>query len=445
MTSKCICSICNCGKHHCKLRSCIFPSTGSIKNNSSEYTEKFVGHEADPVEAFKPKHPPKPEGKMDCKTIHNIDFQQHEMEKPWRHQAKPWKKSNNSVENLTSYKKDYTQKEVPPPTIIKQVNRPLSTGKFLGEPTYKTDYKKWDIVPEIIREVEPWKKPEHKMTAETTCMRDYVYRAGAPATSIVRKCPELQNEPLSDETLYRNIYVEHALPKVIKKEEQIYKYPNVPIDSLTVTKRDYTAQPGSRSKGFGPDRTPIKSSKPFDGKTTFKDDYLEWPTAKPKLHEYPKYKEPASKMDTLTCHNQAFKKLPLVPVGAIRPRPAKLFPKVFSPYTTYKTDYKPWEILCSPMKRNDTYVPSKVPFSGISSTKSDYVQFPFQECEQIRRNDTLKTSVEPFDDGTMYRNEYTHKEKVECPVPYLGTARVPLEFDRISDTGHLLYKAVPVA
>ncbi|CAI9723924.1 Hypothetical predicted protein [Octopus vulgaris] len=444
MYSRCICNICICGKHHCKLRSSIFPS-GEAKGNITEYTSKYTEHEGDPVKSFKPKYPPMPDGKMDGKTIHNTDFQPHCIEKPRRHIQKPWIKPSGEVANLTSYRKDYTQKDVPLTGLIRQVSRPITSGKFCGDPTYKTDYKQWDLGPKFQHAVKSWQKPTEKMLGESTCMRDYIYREGKPAVCYRQKSPDLTKEPLSNMTNYRDIYIEHPLPTMVKKETSQYKRPEVPIDSLSVTMRDYQGHSANRPQNYGPDKTPYQTTTPFEDRTTFKDDYLEWPTTKPKLHEYPKYKEPESKIDFVTSHNQAYRKLPLVPTETCRPKTVKLFPDVFSGNTVYKSDYKPWEITRGPLRKENTYVANDNPFKGISATKADYVPFPFQKTECFRRDDSLKIGNEPFDDGTLYRNEYIYKEPVVCPVPLLGTKDAPLQFDKILDTGHVLYKPISAA
>ncbi|CAE1268305.1 unnamed protein product [Acanthosepion pharaonis] len=162
MASKCICQICTCGRHYCKHLPTSFMSKGEKQQQCrlTEYNAKYKEHELYKVEPFRPKIKPLPEGKIEDKTIQRVDFQPYPVEKPWVRPQEVWQKPPGNMEGLTSYKKEFTGRHITPPLPIRHDAMPTVSGKFQGEPTYKSDYKKWDASPMVkFSHPSSWRPP----------------------------------------------------------------------------------------------------------------------------------------------------------------------------------------------------------------------------------------------------------------------------------------------
>lgn len=56
------------------------------------------------------------------------------------HQQAPYEKPGGDIDTMTSYKKEYTPKEMVPPKAIKRDDARKVQGRFEGDPTYKGNY-----------------------------------------------------------------------------------------------------------------------------------------------------------------------------------------------------------------------------------------------------------------------------------------------------------------
>lgn len=443
MASKCICQICTCGRHYCKHLPTSFMSKGEKQQQCrlTEYNAKYKEHELYKVEPFRPKIKPLPEGKIEDKTIQRVDFQPYPVEKPWVRPQEVWQKPPGNMEGLTSYKKEFTGRHITPPLPIRHDAMPTVSGKFQGEPTYKSDYKKWDASPMVkFSHPSSWRPPSQKLDSESTFTRDFQYSYEPPRKSLKpSNTAHTSDAPLDDKTGYRTAYIEYPLPPKFQKEKEQYCPPQVPLDGLTTFKRDFQGQGGRRMLSCKPETKVLTSEDPFQDMTTFKNDFKAWPTEKPYFHQPEQYIKPPGKLEYDTTHKLTYREFPINRAVGFRPPSAQKQVGNFDGKTNYSLDFKPWEV--SPLKVTikHQYVPPVAPFKGISTQKAHFIEHPINVTKSFRPQATYQSSSAPLDDGTMYRTEFTPKEVPLCPAALLETGAAPFKFEKEADTGHRFY------
>lgn len=69
-----------------------------------------------------------------------VDYIKHPGQKPHVHQQDAYHKPDGDIDTMTSYKKEFTPKDMAPPKAIKRDDARKVQGRFEGDPTYKSEY-----------------------------------------------------------------------------------------------------------------------------------------------------------------------------------------------------------------------------------------------------------------------------------------------------------------
>ena len=69
--------------------------------------------------------------------LSRVDYIKHPTNRPHFHQPDQYIKPDGDIDAMTSYKKEYTPKDVPPTKPIKRTDNRRVQGKFEGDPTYR--------------------------------------------------------------------------------------------------------------------------------------------------------------------------------------------------------------------------------------------------------------------------------------------------------------------
>ncbi|CAC5382555.1 unnamed protein product [Mytilus coruscus] len=305
----------------------------------------------------------------------------------------------------------------PPAAQIRHDDQKTQGGKFEREPTYKADYKKWDMSgrPGPYVRKDEWVQPIARFEGETTMNHDY-------------------------------------RPKFVREREQ-YKAPGVPFDGVTTFKRDYRGPIGELTKSFKPDNQAFSSGQPLEDLTTNRKDYIKH-AQPPRQSIKP---QEASKLSDApfadnTGYRQSYQPHILGP-KFVREREQYKAPGVpFEGVTTFKRDYRgtigeltksfkpdneafssgqPLEDLTTNRKDYIKYPASK-PYVHVhegykkpegdmfmqTTHKSTYRQLPWARNAMIRPTDAGKVSNGPFDGTTNYAQNYKQWQvrRVEQPA-----------------------------
>nr|KAG5687543.1 hypothetical protein BaRGS_013645 [Batillaria attramentaria] len=338
---------------------------------------------------------------------------------------------------------DNMEKRVDPAKAVKHDASRQVQGRFEGEPTYTSDYRKWELgKPKRYGPDCSWQPPKDKFEGQSTFQRDYTRYNERPRQPLRPPNAAVQSGPFDDRTGYREDYIRHPLAPRFAKERERYKTPGVPMDDMTTFKRDYRGEQGDRMKSFKPDGRAELSDAPLEDTTTQKNDYRRWPTERPYQHQPDQYKKPEGDIDTNTTHRLAFKQHPLQRHAAVKPPPGRVMHAgPFDAITNYTTDFKPWEINRVQPCLKPGYQPNEAPFEGIPTYKAHYVPHamkPTQSC----RPDQAAIHSGPFDDGTMYRMEYTPKKIGPCPAAILESSAAGYTYVETDPRGHKLYAPI---
>lgn len=441
MVKKCICEICTCGRHRCPHR----PNApfGSDKPCMlTEYAHTYHPHPINLRESCKPAaRVIDSDVPIEDKTTQRVDYVKHAIERPYQRVPDAYKKPAGDHDMLTSYTKDYPQKHVDPAKAIKHDMGRQAHGKFEGEPTYTSDYRKWDMSrPQRYGPDASWEPPKQKFEGQSTFQHDYTRYNEPPRQPLRPANAAIASGPFDDRTGYRDDYVRHPLGPKFQKEREKYKPAGVPMDGLTTFMRDYRGERGDRTKAFKPEGRPVASDVPLDDITTQKNDYRKWPTERPFHHQPDQYKKPEGDIDTNTTHRLTYKQHPLQRHAAIKPPPGRVMNAgQFDGVTNYNMDYKPWEIDRVHPTMQPKYQPNDAPFEGISTQKAHYVPHSLNPTASFKPHQAAINSG-PFDDGTIYRMEYTPKHIGPCPAAILDTTSAQYRFVELDPRGHKLYR-----
>lgn len=386
-------------------------------------------------------------GAFEDATTQRKDYVKHPIEKPFVHVQDQYKKPDGVMDNVTSYKKDYNEKRGQPARPVKLDGHRQVAGRFEGEPTYKSDYKKWDMSGRVgpATNVDAWVPPNAKFEGESTMHHDYMQHA-QPRRPLIKpaEATRMSDQPFFDKTDYRDSYVKHPMEKQFVRPAEIYKGPQAPFDGQTTFKQDFLGRLGEKTQSFKPEGVAFQSGAPLEDNTTNRNDYKKWPTQRPYYHAPDIYKAPEGKMETNTTHNSTYRQFPIQRSLAKRPDSAnKARSAAFDGSTSYMNDYIKWEMgqKNMPIVRND-YHPTEAPFEGMSTHKAHYIPHPQQPMRSFKPDNTALQSNAKFEDGTMYRTDYTPKQVGICPAISIDGPTSSFKFSNIDNRGHRVYRPV---
>ncbi|XP_063431812.1 stabilizer of axonemal microtubules 2-like isoform X1 [Mytilus trossulus] len=417
MTSKC--NECICGKHTRPHVHTDVIGRGDPSQKSTEYNQTYKQHPLTMRESFKPNAEAMQGGSFEDRTTNRQDYIKHPMEKPFVRVPDQYQRPDGAMDGMTSYNKDFTKKMAPPAQQIRHDGQKMQGGKFEGEPTYKSDYKKWDMSgrPGPYVSKDAWVQPTARFEGQTTMNHDYRKYAQQPRQSMKpQEASKLSDAPFADNTDYRQSYQPHALgPKFVREREQ-YKAPGVPFDGVTTFKRDYRGPVGELTKSFKPDNQAFSSGQPLEDLTTNRKDYIKYPTSKPYVHVQDGYKKPEGDMFMQTTHNSTYRELPLARNALMRPTDAgKVSNAPFDGTTNYAQNYKQWQVRRVEQPAREGYHPNNAPFEGMSTQKAHYIPHGMVPNRSFKPDNTALQSDAPFEDSTMYRQDYVPKPRPLCP------------------------------
>ncbi|PAA60122.1 hypothetical protein BOX15_Mlig028915g2 [Macrostomum lignano] len=438
---QCICEICNCGRHRCKVHPNRPVSDGPC--TLSEYNNKYIQHPMQPVSSYKPAaRPAAGDGPLSDQTTNRVDYVPHPLERPHFHQPDQYRQPEGSFEDTTMYKKDYTQKQGDRAQPIKREVKRGALGEFQGEPTYKHDYRQWELTkPDRGGPQNTWQPPRDPFGGIPTYQTDYVPYAVRPTASFKpNEAAKLSQAPLEDMTDYRQSYVPHPLERRQERERLGWSRPAVPFDGMSTFTRDYTAKGTAVRAPMKPDARPHASDAPFHDDTTHRVDYKPWELSRPFVHQSDTYVPPEGTIDDTTTYVKDYPAHPLVRQTYSKKPDRGLPSGPFDDATDYKDNYRQWQmgsrVRAGP---NQQYQPNPAPFEGQSTTSSHYVPHPLDLRRSFKPTQGAARGEEPFDGTTLYRMEYVPKHTEPCPAAFLETNSSRFRYQGNDERGHQVY------
>lgn len=445
MTRKCVCELCNCGRHRCPHQPTGLFEKSKQPCSVTEYAEKYPEYEGvHPRQSMKPKQEYKAgRDLMEGTTTFKSDYIPFEVtRRPGRVQEE-YKPGSGHIDLGTTYKMDYNPYKVQAFVAARPKERLHATGAKLDTmPTYKDDFRAWEFSKREPTKPEPSYRPSSSKFANlTTFQNDFAPKGLVPRESF--KPPNmarLSDAPFDSLTSHRISYIPHQLGAKFVKPKEDYKPSDQPFEDLTIHRCDFQGLPGELSKSCKPDFSKVTSDARFDGSTEFRDRFQQWPVTLPKVHKLPEYVTPEGHMDLSTTSNMDYvghKVQPFIPKRPISRGRRSSVP--FQGNTTMKEDFRKWEVRKQEMIKNkeEMGIPTGK-FDGLSTFQAHYIPHQLNPIQSFKPQNVVTRSLAPFYDGTMYRTEYTSKKPDLCPASFQEPPGYV--FDDVDHRGHKYFR-----
>ncbi|KAJ3593572.1 hypothetical protein NHX12_005906 [Muraenolepis orangiensis] len=453
---KCVCELCNCGRHRCPHK----PTSLYGKGNSSatcvltEYSEKFPVYTGlyNPPSIVKPK----PEmhnnhqKRMDDATTTKTDFIPHEVTRRPGRQPAEYRPSSGKIDLGTTYTQSFNPYEMPQPSVSvrprEMIRSMENKPKMVAIPTYKEDFKQWDIHRQQLSKPEySYQPPTCKFGGATTFQDAFVPRAVAPRESF-KPADTVQHSgaPFENVTSNQLVFVTHPVEPRRQRPPEMYQPSGQPLESLTTTRRDFQGLAGELPQSCKPPTneysTMAASRAPLQGSTENKDMFQKWPVCPPQFHKQEEYVCPTEQMNLSTTSAEAYVKHQIQPFVFAK---AQLSPKKstvpFQNHTTTSEDFRPWGIHTrQPIVRNQELYKSSGKMEDLTTFRAHFTAHELRPNKSFKPTDQHAKSSAPMEDSTMYRSEFTPKRISVCPASFeLPPGYV---FEERDDRGHKYFR-----
>lgn len=418
MTKRCICQICTCGRHKCPHN----PRGLGYSNGPctfSEYANKFTPHPLEMRKSCKPEEKPVAgQGPLDDKTTHRVDYVPHPLGEHYVHQGEKYRPPEGDMDMTTNYNKEFTQKPIEQTKAVRPSEGRKISGKFEGEPTYTADYRKWGLQPrEKFTADNSYRPPSAPFEGNSNYQTDYIPHPGGMRQSMKpNEMPRTSDQPFDDATDYRDSYKQYPIAPREVREKAVWQPNTAKLDDLSNYRKDFVPKEIGKQASCKPDAAPYSSMAPFEGDTTQRVDFVEWPTERVKLHEREKYMKPEGDMEMNTTTQTDYTRKPLERQQLMRPQDSRRVPGKFDGTTNYQEEYRKWNPERVKPVAKEQYSPNDAPFEGLPTYQRDYIQHPMSMTRSMKPTDVGYSSGAPLEDGTEYKKEFTRKAVPPCPA-----------------------------
>lgn len=444
MSSKlCICKICTCGQHKCPHRPLgIVGKSGPCP--VTEYKNEYKAFEGNRRQLIKPDSDYRPSDiPMADTTTNKNDYIRHQVNRVSVHQPDTYRPPSGEMNTMTSYNQEYQNKGGRPAQAVRRSAGPRTTAQFEGNPTYKNDFRQWDLTKtQPIRKDNGYTPSNEKFAGDSTYVGDFQKHQQAPRAPIrPDQRAIMSNEPFHDKTSNREDYRKFEVQPMYKKPKEPVAVNNAPMDNMTTNRRDYTTKEIDPIKSYKPDGQGYRSDAPFDDATTNKNDYKKWGVQPMHAKRDQTWVAPLGEMDLKTNYNSDFTAKPNQRPMAIRPAQRVMVDAKFDGDSTYGQDFRQW----GPEKRALAKAPAEykasgIPFDGQSTYKNHFVGDRGGAAVSFKPDSMAYRSHDPFNADTSYRTEYVKKELEKCPSELLDSKFSNFTFVTADpQTGHKFY------
>uniref|UniRef100_A0A4W3HB52 Stabilizer of axonemal microtubules 2 n=1 Tax=Callorhinchus milii TaxID=7868 RepID=A0A4W3HB52_CALMI len=433
-------------RHHCPHLPTGFYDKSGEPCLLTEYHEKYPLYgNVKPRNSFKPVNQTQGNrGRMEGTSTFRSDYVPHDVARRPGRVQKEYRPQSGQMDHSTTYKMDYNPHKVKPAAMIRPAERKPGKGTKVDTiPTYKDDYRMWEIPKKPPKADQAYCPPTTKFGNPSTFQDDFGPK-GLVATESCKppNIPKVSDVPFEGLTSHRVAYVPHQLENRFIRQKEEYKPSDQPFEDLTTHRRDYRGLHGDLAKSCKPESTKIGSDAPFETSSEFRDRYQPWPVSLPYVHKKPKYVQPDGHMDMKTTSQLDYVGHKIKPPAPFRPASARKVHAPFQGNTTMKEDFRPWDTpKLSLIKKDDEIKRPSGKFDDLTTFKSHYIPHQLNPSQSCKPSNQPLHSTTPFDDGTMYRIDYTPKKLEICPASY--PTPPGYIFEHTDTRGHKLYQKLP--
>ncbi|CAH2274104.1 stabilizer of axonemal microtubules 2 [Pelobates cultripes] len=329
------------------------PKPGHMDHGTT-YKRDFNTYEIQPVAPVRPVERRQNIGKFDGNPTYKDDF------KAWDIQKRELAKQDNAYQppkekfgNLTTFQDDYFQKElIPresyrPPNVSRRINIP-----FDGLTSHRISYIPYKLEPKLVRDREEYKPSSQPFDDLTTHRLNYKGALGELTKSFKPEHGKVGSSArFEGSSEFKDSFQPWLIPSRYIHKVDEYIPPNAHMESDTTTHRDYVQHQLSYVAPARPVSHGRRSSAPFQGNTTMKDDFKAWEAQRQGIikreHQLP---NASGKFDGLT---------------------------------TFRAHYQPHEISLTENYKPYMAVRNYVPFEGETMYHSEYTAKKNEICPAV--------------------------------------------------------------
>ncbi|XP_030635059.1 stabilizer of axonemal microtubules 2-like [Chanos chanos] len=430
---QCLCQICTCGRHQCpyhrNMKETAVPYTDCMatvhpQNYPANFSDAYLTAERPQSERLLPK----------SKSV--LDYVPPEVKRRSR-RRREHVLHDDSMRLTSTYAQDY-QKH----TVQKNIRKAKTAEycppsvKMHAKSVYQEDFKVWRTEKrQPYRENDNLTVNEGKFATSTTFRDDYCPKGPVTARENFKPLPEvLESFPFDGVTNYQLHYVPHPVQARQLKEKQTYESyesPSDPFQGTSTYKEDFkgfvTEVPKRIRRKIAWENNPA----PFEGTTEYRYRYKAWQTAPKEAREVEEWTPPEGEMAFLSTAHSDYVKHECQPPQPIRP-PIQCWEKDKEPFqakSVMKEDYKACEVTR--------------PSAAVHVEELDRPTGAFERVTTYTSEYTPKTaerpvSYKPTQEDTAYSTSYEQKELEPCPASYAEPTG--LERDCTESKGYRLYR-----
>ncbi len=208
----------------------------------SHYTDDYHKHKIAPRQSFKPADTARQSDQpFDGITGYREEFIKHPLEARQKKEKATWIPNPSKMDDLSHYKKDYTEKYAAPVNSCKPEGGAYqSDAPFHGDTTQRIDFKKWPTERPMFKEPERYSVPEGNFDFNTTHNTNYTKKPIQPITKI--RPPSRKRDPgrFEGSTNYNQDFRKWGLTERAQPKQQPDYIPNeAPFEGLSSYTDDY--------------------------------------------------------------------------------------------------------------------------------------------------------------------------------------------------------------
>ncbi|XP_036399039.1 stabilizer of axonemal microtubules 2 [Megalops cyprinoides] len=329
------------------------PNTGEIDLETT-YKLDFNPHEVQPFAPARPKEKVHTKGgKLDTLPTYKEDFRPWEINK--RELTRPeysYQPPTEKFGNSTTFQEDFVPRGLVPRESFKPPNMAkLSEAPFDSATTNRQAFVPHALEARFIKAKEEYKPSSQPFQDRTTHRTDFQGLPGQLPKSCKPDFGKVASDvPFQNSTEFRDRFQQWpvSLPQVRQLVE--YVGPTVPMDMSTTSQGDFIKHEVQPFVSVRPLPRPTKSSAPFQGNTTMRDDFKPWASRRQEMIKRPEEMRKASgKIDHLTTFKAHYTQHDVQPSVSFKPAQAPLRSEApFDDGTMYRADFTPKRVSMCP-------------------------------------------------------------------------------------------------
>ncbi|XP_055956712.1 uncharacterized protein LOC130012554 [Patella vulgata] len=346
-------------------------------HGASGYGASFQEYDLKPRQSLKKVEYVAPEGKFEGETTSKLDYQ---------HQP-PSKRTK----------------------IIPVESFPKSHDPFAPNTGYQETYVRHQVAAKILREKEQYVPPTVPLESVTTNKQDYQSVAAPKRTGFgPTKEPFRSDAPFDGNTTARGDYKQWAVDKALIKRQDTYVKSNDPMDLQTTSNISYRGEPIRKRSGKRPrSSNTLKYDGKFHGESIYRDSFTQQELPAKEVYKKQQYVPPLTRFEGETTSRVDFGIQPLSKTKNFKTTESALrssAPMIAD--SIYKDSFAQPPVTARPKRDPQVYIPSSVPFEGISTSRSDFLGNAGEKRVPYRPTKEAFQSNARFDGTTTFSSDF---------------------------------------